>query len=368
MARKRASSGPNLDSSDFEVLSSTESPTPNKRPPAKKINEPGAEEYLKNPKLKKTGRLKCALSPSEASGSTHDAAHMFTAQGGEEFPLCKEHLDEVVTNAIIKNKPMKQRPLTRDDVEPYAQKQRLKMFAQRREIEEGFKARGLTGADALHGREKETVGGGRIPHKNTEPLSPTSGKDLAASARKGIHPAEELIAAVEQNGGGHNVNPLRDLNIINAKKNKIENPSMYDGAGNRIYELDNTGKRKRPKVSEKSIEEIRAENHARRSEAAKNSNPNLGRFKPGTNQNPGVVRHPVIAHTGPKEEPNVLQKTIELKSKIEVSRQLSGIEGADEAERLRRVQRLKTDPEFRKKMEKEARKKAQKKSAPPFTT
>ena len=368
MARKRASSGPNLDSSDFEVLSSTESPTPNKRPPAKKINEPGAEEYLKNPKLKKTGRLSCALSPSEASGSTHDAAHMFTAQGGEEFPLCKKHLDEVVTNAIIRNKPMKQRPLTRDDVEPYAQKQRLKMLSQRSAVEEGFKASGLTGADALHGREKETVGGGRIPHKNTEPLSPTSGKDLAASARKGIHPAEELIAAVEQNGGGHNVNPLRDLNIINAKKNKIENPSMYDGAGNRIYELDNTGKRKRPKVSEKSIEEIRAENHARRSEAAKNSNPNLGRFKPGTNQNPGVVRHPVVSHTGPKEEVDILEKGVQRKSKIDDKKQLTGIEAAGEAARLRHVERLKTDPQYRKEAEKKAREKAKNKSAPPFTT
>jgi hypothetical protein len=367
MARRRPDSGPKLDSADFEALSSTESPTPNKRPAAKKINEPGAEEYLKNPKLKKTGRLKCALSPGEASGSTHDASHMFTAQGGDEFPLCKEHLDEVVTNAIIKNKPMRQRALTRDDVEPYAQKRRLDMFAQRRVAEEGFKASGLTGSDALQGREKETVGGGRIPHKDNQPLSPTSGKDLAASARKGIHPAEELIAAVEKNGGGHNLNPLRDINIINAKNNRIENPSMYDGAGNRIYDLNNAGKTKRLTVSEKSIEEIRAENHAKRSTAAKEAK-NPGRFKPGTNVNPGVTRHPVIPYTGPKEEVDVLEKGVQRKSKIDDKKQLAGIEAAGEAERLRNVERIKTDPQYRKEVEKKAREKAKNKSAPPFTT
>ena len=367
MARRRPDSGPKLDSADFEALSSTETPNPNKRPAAKKISEPGAEEYLKNPKLKKTGRLSCALSPSESSGSTHDASHMFTAQGGDEFPLCKQHLDEVVTNAIIRNKPMRQRALTRDDVEPYAQKKRLEMFAQRKTIEEGLKASGLTGADALHGREKETVGGGRIAHKDPQPLSPTSGKDLAAAARKGVHPAEEVIAAVEQ-GGGHNLNPLRDINIANAQKNRIENPSMYDGAGNRIYDLDNTGKRKRPKVSEKSIEEIRAENHAKRSEAAKNSNLNTGRFKPGTNVNPGRGKRTALPGTGPKEEVNVLEKTIELKSKIDDKKQIVGIEAAGEAARLRHVERLKTDPQYRKEAEKKAREKAKNKSAPPFTT
>jgi len=228
MARRRSSSGPKLDASDFEVISSTETPNPNKPPAAKKINEPGAEEYLKNPKLKKTGRLSCALSPSESSGSTHDASHMFTAQGGDEFPLCKQHLDEVVTNAIIRNKPMRQRALTRDDVEPYAQKKRLEMFAQRKTIEEANRASGLTGADALHGREKETVGGGRIAHKDPQPLSPTSGKDLAAAARKGVHPAEEVIAAVEQ-GGGHNLNPLRDIILLMLKKIELKTPQCMMG-------------------------------------------------------------------------------------------------------------------------------------------
>jgi hypothetical protein len=49
-------------------------------------------------------------------------------------------------------------------------------------------------------------------------------------------------------------------------------------------------------------------------------------------------------------------------------RATAGIESSTEAERLRHIERLKTDPAYRKQAEIEARKAAKNKSAPPFTT
>lgn len=360
MARRRPDSGPKLDSADFEALSSTDVATPNKVIP-KKITEAGADSYLRNPKLKKTSKLYC-----EADMSGHEATHLFTPQGGDEVSLCKTHLDTAVTHAIINNKTIKQRPITVDDVEPHALKRRLQMFNQRKVVEDAFRASGLTGADALSGREKEEVGGGRRRHRDPN-IPVTPGKELAKAARSKPHPAEEVLAAVEETGG-HNV--LRDLNILNAKKNKIEQPQMYDGAGNRIYELDRTGKTKAlPTPSDKTLEEIRAENHARRSEAAKNSNLNTGRFSKGSNKNPGRGKVTVLPGTGPVvSDDTPLGKAFEIKANLEDKRQLSGISSATDAERLRHIERLKTDPAYRKAQEAKARKNAQNKSAPPFTT
>ena len=359
MARRRPNSGPKLDSADFEALGSTDVATPNKFIP-KKITDADADSYLRNPKLKKTSKLYC-----EADMTGHEATHFFTPQGGNEVSLCKTHLDTAVTHAIINNKTIKQRPVTVDDVEPHALKRRLEMFKQRSVAEEGLRSFGLTGADALSGREKEEVGGGRRRHR--DPNTPvTSGKELAKAARSKPHPAEEVLSAVEENGG-HNV--LRDLNILNAKKNKVEQPQMYDGAGNRIYELDRTGKTKPiPAASSQTFEEIRAEGKARRSEAARNAK-NTGRFTKGSNVNPGRGKVPIVPGTGPKESDTTpLGKAFEIKADLEDKRTLSGISSATDAERLRHIERLKTDPEYRKSKEAEARKNSKNKSAPPFTT
>jgi hypothetical protein len=359
VARRRPDSGPKLDSADFEALSSTEVATPNKVI-QKKITDADSDSYLRNPKLKKTRKLYC-----EADMTGHEATHFFTPQGGGEVSLCKTHLDTAVTHAIINNKTIKQRPITVNDVEPHALKRRLEMHAQRSVIEDAFRASGLTGADALHGREKEELGGGRRRHRDPN-IPVTPGKELAKAARAKPHPAEEVLAAVEENGG-HNV--LRDLNILNAKKNKIEQPQMYDGAGNRIYELDRTGKTKPiSAASDQTFEEIRAEGKARRSEAARNAK-NTGRFVKGSNVNPGRGKVPVLPGTGPKESNDTtLGKAFEIKADLEDKRQLSGISSATEAERLRHIERLKTDPAYRKAEEAKARKNAQNKSAPPFTT
>ena len=362
MARRRASSGPKLDATDFEVLSSTDVPTPNKRSAPKNITDPDADSYLRNPMLKKTSRLSC-----EADLTGHDATHFFTPQGGDEVALCKNHLDTAVTKGILMNKTIKQRPITRDDVEAHALKRRLEMFEQRRIAEEGLRARGLTGEDALSGRKKIQVGGGRAPHRDPEAAPPSSGKEIAASARQGVHPAEELLSAVEESGG-HNVNVLRDLNILNAEKNKVEQPHMYDQTGNRIYELSNKGRTKPlPTPSEKTFEELRAENHAKRSEAAKKAK-NTGRFRPGSNVNPGRGGVIIVPNTGPKEDTDVLGKAFEKKQVLDDVRATAGIESSTEAERLRHIERLKTDPAYRKQAEIEARKAAKNKSAPPFTT
>jgi len=360
MAGKR-SQGPKLDANDFEAVSSTESLNPNKVTP-KLITDSDASEYLKNPKLKKTASLAC-----EADQNPHgNATHFFTPQGGDEVALCKKHLDKAVTYSIINNKNIKQRPVTSSDVEPHAQKRRLEMHAQRSAAEAGFRAAGLTGDDALAFRNKQTLGGGRRSH-GKDPVAPRSGKELAASAREGVHPAEEVLSAVEQDGG-HNVNILRDLNILNAQKNKIEQPSRYSAKG-RIYDLSNKNKTKAPSNLEDmpSLEEMRAENHKRRSEAAKAA-PGPTRFKPGSNKNPGRAKIGIgmPAKTEPEVDP--LEAGLNVIDKLKTEKQLKGISESTEAERLRHIERLKTDPEYLKAHLQTARKNAQNKSAPPFTT
>jgi hypothetical protein len=75
-----------------------------------------------------------------------------------------------------------------------------------------------------------------------------------------------------------------------------------------------------------------------------------------------------VPNTGPKEDTDVLGKAFEKKQSLDDVRATAGIESSTEAERLRHIERLKTDPAYRKQAEIEARKAAKNKSAPPFTT
>jgi hypothetical protein len=361
MAGKR-NQGPKLDANDFEAVSSTESLNPNKTTP-KLITDPEAAEYLKNPKLKKTSRIAC-----EADQNSHgDATHFFTPPGGDEVALCKRHLDKAVTTSIIKGTTIKQRMIKSEDIEPHARKRRLEMHAQRSAAEAGFRAAGLPEEDTLAFRKKKTLGGGRPSHG--APISPYSGKEIAENIREKAHPAEDVLQAVEQSGG-HNpskeVNVLKELNIINAQKNKIEQPSRYSAKG-RIYDLNNKGKTKKiPDLeSMPTLEEIRAENHRKRSEAAKAA-PGPTRFKPGSNKNPGRANIGVVKPGKPEVDP--LEAGFQKIEEIKTEKQLRGIEDNTEAERLRSIERAKNDPEYRRQKMKEALAKNRKGSAPPFTT
>jgi hypothetical protein len=158
------------------------------------------------------------------------------------------------------------------------------------------------------------------------------------------------------------------LQQLNAQKNKIEQPSRYSAKG-RIYDLSNKNKTKAPSNLEDmpSLEEMRAENHKRRSEAAKAA-PGPTRFKPGSNKNPGRAKIGIgmPAKTEPEVDP--LEAGLNVIDKLKTEKQLKGISESTEAERLRHIERLKTDPEYLKAHLQTARKNAQNKSAPPFTT